>query len=276
MIQACVNNESAHRPVRPALLVLLLSIAAAVPTALLGDDCPPAEALSVDDTVRRFPQSAAPDVYEVALPAPGVLALDVSAPLTEPGRARLVLAAAPCADAGESAAWSPVARTPRAAELLVLKPGLLRFAVSSEDPAVSLTSYKLSTVFAAAERLPSKGVDPWEDDDIAGLTACKAVKDDHADSPLCATPLGPGESASGRIGRAGEDDYFAFLLGDWTTVAVDLAGGAEILGVLYGADGQELASWAEGRLVRALGPGRYDVRVGGSAGAYSVVVSELP
>ncbi|MCP4661253.1 MAG: hypothetical protein GY856_38100 [bacterium] len=72
---------------------------------------------------------------------------------------------------------------------------------------------------------------------------------------------------------------FAFLVGDWTTVALDLVGGEEIPSVLYGADRQELAPWPAGRLVRTLGPGRYEVRVGSTGawgGGYTVAVSDVP
>ncbi len=289
MIQDHVR-ESVHRPVFRAILFLLPTIGAIVSPLSAAGTCAPAEVLSPNAVVHRFVPDAEPEIYELMLDAPGVLWLHAAAPVAGPGRARLVLLGPACDDGLEArlrrdddgAVSSRLARTPRGARLRVLSPGLVRFAVAPEDPAAPLVSYKLSTVFAPTPEpgsVPQKEVDPWEDDEVSGLTSCENVVDDHADDPLCATPLFPGEAVPGTIDSDRDDDYFAFLVGEWTTVAVDLTGGEEILGVLYGADGQELASWPAGRLVRTLGPGRYNVRVGSTGawgGGYTVAVSDVP
>jgi hypothetical protein len=111
-------------------------------------------------------------------------------------------------------------------------------------------------------------------------------RDDHLDVPLCATPLAAGTGAGGTIGDVSDDDedYFTFALDAPATVKVGVRSAESLSAALYDEDGQRLAAWGAcgggcGRgMVRALGRGRYYVRVasaGASGGDYRVSMSRL-
>lgn len=110
--------------------------------------------------------------------------------------------------------------------------------------------------------------------------------DDHADAMSCATSIRSGATVAGRLDDLHEDgaddsDVFRIELGKLTTLDIATRGD-DTFGTLYDASGQELTSDDDGadgagfRIVRALAPGRYYVRVeavGGAAGAYELSVT---
>jgi len=88
-------------------------------------------------------------------------------------------------------------------------------------------------------------------------------QDDHGDSFLCATEIGPGESRTGEIAAA-DQDLFTFVLTTSRSVTLTLAGAADLTAGLQGEDGSLLA--ADGRGTRTLTAGRYFVRIEGANG----------
>jgi hypothetical protein len=88
-------------------------------------------------------------------------------------------------------------------------------------------------------------------------------QDDHGDSFLCATEIGPGESRTGEIATA-DQDLFTFVLTTSRSVTVTMAGAASLAASLQSEDGTLLA--ADGRGTRTLSAGRYFVRIEGTNG----------
>ena len=96
-------------------------------------------------------------------------------------------------------------------------------------------------------------------------------RDDHADLPLCATPLPLGKSASGRIGEFDrlDEDFFTFRVETQRTVKIAVRSGVQAALTLYDEAGQILdqrqvcTRGCAGRIVRTLGQGRYFLRLGG-------------
>ncbi len=110
---------------------------------------------------------------------------------------------------------------------------------------------------------------------------CRTIEiDDHADTFLCATRLIPGREVAGEIGNSQGDDvdlFFLTLEGSpeetlWT-LAVETTGDGDTLGGLYDRHGHRLAADDDGghagnfRMVKALAPGMYFVRVEGRYGS---------
>ncbi len=334
-----------------------------------------------------------PDLVRVPIAEAGVLELYVSGGVQAVAPRISFLGTGCSSPAGEDASWARIRETPRELHLMIREPGDLFVAVSSEDPGVPLTDYALHATFAAERPVPdevialavhpsagcqaddlptfspepfaesrfvvvrrdgfTKDVDPWDDDDISGLTAgsgvlvveapeaaldawlhdgdgctpetrvaegpldgpgafvaapvhagakrlvlrphsvldvryelyvkhfalCAEAADDHPDRPLCATALSWTDDETGVVDTGDDEDHFTFILAGQETVAVDLAGGDGVRGVLYDEDGQRLETWGAGRLVRTLGPGRFYVRVAGVdgwAGEYGVWVGTMP
>ena len=115
--------------------------------------------------------------------------------------------------------------------------------------------------------------------------------DDHGDSFACATSLKPGDAIRGEIGNGWGDDVdtFRFELGgtsaDLRIVTIETLGNVGTVGVLFNQHGQRLERIDNGgygenfRIVRALRPGVYYVRVEGfdsAEGDYSLRVSAAP
>jgi len=110
---------------------------------------------------------------------------------------------------------------------------------------------------------------------------CRTVEiDDHADTFRCATRVVPGQKVAGEIGNFRGDDVDVFSLvlegsPDETlwTLSVETTGDGDTLGALYDRHGHRLATDDDGghganfRVVKALAPGLYYVRVEGRYGA---------
>lgn len=114
-----------------------------------------------------------------------------------------------------------------------------------------------------------------------GRGLCRAAEiDDHADTFICATRLMPGQEVAGEIGNCWGDDvdvFYLILEGSpeetlWT-LSVETMGDADTFGGLYDRHGHRLATDDDGghggnfRVVKALAPGLYFVRVEGGHSA---------
>lgn len=245
--------------------------------------CPDAEALTVNTTFRR-PGTApgARGCYRVTLASPGILALDVSDLGRRETEPRLAFLGTDPLDGPRSGAFRVVQQTPRETIVQVEAPGSFLLSVASEDPTRPLDGYKLRNTFVSEDTLsgnqpvcpPTKDVEKKDCDPIELsalelgirlLALCDAAwEDDHGDTPLCATPLRPGESVSGRIdrGEGDDEDFFTFALDELRTVEVAVLGEAAAYQVtLYGGDGLRLDVTETARLVKTLPPGRYHLRL---------------
>ncbi len=99
-------------------------------------------------------------------------------------------------------------------------------------------------------------------------------QDDHGDSFLCATEITTGETRTGEVSAA-DQDVFSFALATAGTVTVTGAEG--LTASFYGEDGTLLA--ADGRGSRALGAGRYFLRIAsgtGEGGSYGITLTAAP
>lgn len=108
---------------------------------------------------------------------------------------------------------------------------------------------------------------------------CEDATDDHHDRPLCSTVISPGVEETGSVDTEHDEDHFTFTLPDQQTLLLDLFGEDSARGTLYDDGGQRLATWAAGRLVRTLGPGRFYVLVAGGHGwpeEYSLLMTSTP
>lgn len=91
--------------------------------------------------------------------------------------------------------------------------------------------------------------------------------DDHGATVATATPLAVGGVAQGSLGDAEDADLFAVTLAGAGTLTLQSSGGTDLLGQLEDAAGVVLASdddgggWYNFKIVRALGPGTYYLRV---------------
>lgn len=107
--------------------------------------------------------------------------------------------------------------------------------------------------------------------------------DDHGDVALCATPVGVNKAYTGELGngRGDDEDVFRFRLTEPRTVEITSTGAVDTFGHLFDRFGHRLASGGDGagfRIVRALGPGTYFVRVEGrqgAAGSYSIAIATV-
>ncbi len=110
---------------------------------------------------------------------------------------------------------------------------------------------------------------------------CRTAEiDDHADTFLCSTRLVPGREVAGGIGNFWGDDidvFYLILEGSpeetlWT-LSVETTGNGDTFGGLYDRHGHRLEADDDGghganfRVVKALAPGLYFVRVEGRYGA---------
>lgn len=91
--------------------------------------------------------------------------------------------------------------------------------------------------------------------------------DDHAASAAAATPLAVGGVAQGRLGAVDDADLFLVSLAGAGTLTLQSTGGSDLVGQLEDGAGVVLASdddgggWYNFKIVRALGPGDYYLRV---------------
>lgn len=105
--------------------------------------------------------------------------------------------------------------------------------------------------------------------------------DDHADVPLCATPLALGTPLHGHL-ETNDDDVFTFVLESLTEVQIVVRAEAPLAVALHDAAGQQLALQESGadrttvRIYRTLGAGRYDVRIAGVGAVSAYTVSLEP
>ena len=261
--------------------------------------CSDAELLVLDTTFRGYDDGRR--CYRLDVPSPGVLAVDASAPGSPKAEPRLVfLGGGFDADPG-AMRHRVVQETPRGVVVELGEPGTLFVLVGPEDPAQPLVGYKFRTAFAAL--VPTKDVDEDDEDgsEIKSLrkptadpadrwlaALCRrsdefgadrfSESDDHADTPLCATPLELGGSVSGTIDNAAGDDedFFTFVVDELRSVRIDATAGHL---TLYDGRGQRLASSAGDMtrpgLVRALSSGRYYLRLQNVPGGESVYVLNL-
>ncbi len=121
------------------------------------------------------------------------------------------------------------------------------------------------------------------------VTAAAVEGDDHAETLSCASSIQLDTTTTGRLGdvlggdgEGNDSDVFVVHLTTLTTVRIATHGDSDTFGTLYDTSGQELASNDDGalngnfRIVRALAPGRYYVRVdavGSAGGAYELTVT---
>jgi len=91
--------------------------------------------------------------------------------------------------------------------------------------------------------------------------------DDHGATTATASPLPLGGSVQGRLGDAADADLFAVTLAGAGTLILQSAGGSDLAGQLEDGAGTVLAAdddgggWYNFKIVRALGPGTYYLRV---------------
>ena len=251
--------------------------------------------------------------FQVEIPSPGVVTLDVAAPgsAPQPSLGFLDLACdLPVAGQG-------VVKIQRFLDRMVLAvrdPGAYVFRLAAQEPARALREYEVRTRFTP---LDLSGVYGWEKDDdvieidpdqsrtqpfdlLSGSGApCQRFHhlrdevDDHSDTFSCATPAKPGDELAGEIGGKGweiDRDVFALVLdgsdsGDLWRVELATTGETDTFGGLYDRHGQRLAMADDGgvganfRIVKTLSPGLFFVRVEGSGrakGPYSLAIDASP
>lgn len=166
----------------------------------------------------------ADDLVHVSVSEPGVLELYLSGGVESAVPRISFRGTSCDSPAGEDTSWTRIRETPRELHLRIRQPGDFFATVSSEDPAAPLTDYTLHATFAAERPVPdevilldtnppatcqaaglptfssepfaesrfvvlrrdgfTKDVDPWDDDDISGLTAGSGVLVVEADAAL--------------------------------------------------------------------------------------------
>jgi hypothetical protein len=246
-------------------------------------------------------------VFEVEVPASGVLAVEAIVPVGAAAQPKLALLDHECRVA--EAAEKGRLETFIAGRVLEVRfPGVYRFAVAPQDPSAPLGSYRLETRFASWADLCGGGFpalkthqEPEREPDLAGFCLsesrgpwksqseperepdlvarildqlCRSAgEDDHADHLGCATRLAFGAGVTGRLANAwGDDaDVFRFFLVRRRTVAIEVETTGDVVVGLYDGSGHRLALAGDSppRHVLTLAAGVYHLRLESAIGAES-------
>lgn len=239
-------------------------------------------------------------LFDVDVPAAGVLLVEASTPVGADVEPRLALFGDDCRPAAKADGVRVAVRWISGMVVEVKAPGVYRFAVAAQDPEAPLAEVGFTSRFVDASTLCGELktlVDPEPDPDPLALCSLKTLVDPepdpdpllagrgalcprggdgrHGDVYACATEVAPDKPATGKLGWDDDVDVFTFTVVTQRTVTIAAAGDATIRGALYDLSGHRLAVDGDDdglRLVRTLAPGRYYVRVGGT-GDYALTVA---
>jgi Bacterial pre-peptidase C-terminal domain len=202
------------------------------------------------------------DIMRITASTPGVVAIDVVNPESDPVTAT-IFGDDECAAAAQLGEATLTPSSTRLAATMYSSDHTLKLVPADPE----------STVYEVAVHVYP----------LCGL----GETDDHGDTALCATAIEVDGSDDGEIDNADEDDedFFTFAVASQQSIEIESTGGTDTYGSLYDASGQRLESDDDGgtdsnfRISRTLGAGRYFIRVegaGGAEGSYGIEVSVAP